>query len=45
MCGCYAGKGLKATYSCKHVGALCYVFAKICKSGQVPEFLSCTEQL
>ena len=43
VCGCKAGKGPKA--SCKHVGALCYAFAEFCKSGHLPDFLTCTEQL
>lgn len=42
-CGCKAGKGPKA--SCKHIGALCYALVEFCKSGQIPEFLSCTELL
>lgn len=43
MCGCKAGQGPKA--SCKHVGELCYAFAELCKSGQLLDFLTCTEQL
>ena len=38
--------GVKLDYigpkaSCKHIGALCY----FCKSGQLVDFLTCTEQL
>ena len=31
--------------SCKHVRALCYAVAEFCKSGQVSDFLICTEKL
>ena len=43
VCGCKAGQGPKA--SCKHVGALCYAFAKFCRFGKLPEFISSTEKL
>lgn len=42
-CGCKAGKGPKE--SCKHIGALCYALVEFCKSGQLPEFRTCTEVL
>ena len=42
-CGCKAGLGPKA--SCEHIGALCYAFDEFCKSGQLVDFLTCTEQL
>lgn len=42
-CGCPAGKGPNA--SCKHVGALCYALVQFCKSGQLPDFLTCTQRL
>ena len=42
-CGCKAGKGPKA--SCKHIGTSCYALVEFCKSGQIPEFLTCTDKL
>ena len=42
-CGCKAGRGPKA--SCKHIGAMCYALVEFCKSGQIPDFLTCTDKL
>ena len=42
-CGCPAGMG--PTGSCKHISALCYAFSDFCKSGSMPTFLTCTDQL
>ena len=42
-CGCSAGLGPNA--SCKHVGALCYALVEFCKSGKLPDFLTCTQKL
>ena len=42
-CGCPAGKEPNA--SCRHVGALCYALVQFCKSGQLPDFLTCTQRL
>ena len=42
-CGCPAGKG--PTASCKHIAALCYSLDKFCKSQQIRQFLSPTNQL
>ena len=42
-CGCPIGKGPNA--SCKHVGATCYALMEFCKSGNLPDFLTCTERL
>ena len=42
-CGCPAGKGPAA--SCKHIAALCYSLDKFCKSQQIPQLLSPTNQL
>ena len=42
-CGCPAGKGPNA--SCKDVGALCYALVEFFKSGKMPDFLTCTQQL
>ena len=36
-CRCPAGKGPAAT--CKHIGAVCYLFMGFCESGTIPEFL------
>ena len=43
LCGCPAGKGPCA--SCKHIGALCYALANFCSSGQLPDFITCTDTL
>ena len=42
-CRCPAGKGPAAT--CKHIGALCYLFMSFCESGTIPEFFTCTQRL
>lgn len=42
-CGCPAGKGLNT--SCKHVGTTCYALVEFGKSGNLPEFLTCTQRL
>lgn len=36
-CRCPAGQGPAAT--CKHIGALCYLFQNFCEVGTIPEFL------
>lgn len=41
-CKCPAGKGPAAT--CKHIGALCYLFQSFCENGTVPEFFTCTQR-
>ena len=43
LCGCPAGRGPCA--SCKHIGALCYALANFCSSGQLPDFITCTDTL
>ena len=43
LCGCPAGRGPCA--SCKHIGALCYALASFCSSGQLPDFITCTDTL
>ena len=43
VCGCPAGNGPFA--SCKHIGALCFVLEELCPLGNVPNFLTCTENL
>ena len=42
-CSCPAGKGPHAT--CKHIGALCYLFQSFCENGTMPEFFTCTQRL
>ena len=42
-CRCPAGKGPAAT--CKHIGALRYLFMGFCESGTIPEFFTCTQHL
>ena len=42
-CRCQAGKGPAAT--CKHIGALCYLFLSFCESGTISEFFTCTPRL
>ena len=42
-CGCPAGQGPAAT--CKHIGALCYLFQNFCEVGSIPEFFTCTQRL
>ena len=42
-CGCPAGKGPCAT--CKHIGALCYLFQSFCENGTIPEFFTCIQWL
>ena len=41
--GCPTGKGPFA--SCKHIGALCYAFVEFCSTGNLADFLTCTEKL
>ena len=43
ICRCPAGKGPAAT--CKHIGALCYLFQSFCENGTMPEFFTCTQRL
>ena len=31
--------------SCKHVGAVCYALVEFCKSGKLPDSLTCTQWL
>ena len=42
-CGCPAGMGPKA--SCKHIAALCYALEKFSRLRQLPDFLTCTDEL
>ena len=42
-CDCPVGKGPLA--SCKNVGTLCYALVEFCASGNIPEFLTCTDRL
>ena len=42
-CRCPAGKGPAAT--CKHIGALCYLFLSFCESSTIPKFFTCTRCL
>ena len=42
-CGCPAGNGPHA--SCKHIGAPCYALEEFSRFGEIPGFLTCTDQL
>ena len=42
-CGCPASKGPRAT--CKHIGALSYLFQSFCENGTIPELFTCTQRL
>ena len=43
QCECPAGIGPHG--SCKHIAALSYTLADFCRRGELPEFLTCTDQL
>ena len=41
-CVCPAGKGPHG--SCKHIATLCYALDTFCKTGEIPDYVTCTDR-